>query len=94
MLIFAYFSHSYSFSRFHSSKIIQVTRDMGLGPVVAGDPGARGAGDVSFVAEFLPCLDGLGASGKGAHSIEETINLKEYPTMIQRTAITIYRLTR
>jgi len=72
----------------------QVSRDMGLGPVTAGDPGARGAGDVSFVAEYLPCLDGLGASGKGAHSIEETINLKEYPFLIQRTAVLIYRLTR
>lgn len=72
----------------------QVSRDMGLGPVQSGDPGSRGAGDVSFVAEYLPCLDGLGASGKGAHSIEENINLKEYPLLIQRTAVLLYRLTR
>ncbi|GAB3916890.1 M20/M25/M40 family metallo-hydrolase [Larkinella terrae] len=72
----------------------QVSRDMGLGPVQSGDPGSRGAGDVSFVAEYLPCLDGLGASGKGAHSIEENINLKEYPFLIQRTAVLLYRLTR
>lgn len=72
----------------------KVSRDMGLGPVGAGDPGSRGAGDVSFVAQYLPCLDGLGASGKGAHSIEETMNTKEYPLLIQRTALTIYRLTR
>ncbi|MBC8152516.1 MAG: M20/M25/M40 family metallo-hydrolase [Bacteroidetes bacterium] len=71
-----------------------VSRDMGLGPVRAGDPGSRGAGDVSFVAQYLPCLDGLGASGKGAHSIEETLNLKEYPMLIQRTAVLMYRLTR
>ncbi|MGM9510378.1 M20/M25/M40 family metallo-hydrolase [Larkinella sp. GY13] len=72
----------------------QISRDMGLGPVLAGDPGSRGAGDVSFVAEYLPCLDGLGASGKGAHSIEENINLKEYPFLIQRAALLLYRLTR
>ncbi len=42
----------------------------------------------------MPCLDGLGASGKGAHSIEETLNLKEYPVLIQRTAVLLYRLTR
>ncbi|QJD79924.1 M20/M25/M40 family metallo-hydrolase [Spirosoma rhododendri] len=72
----------------------KVSRDMGLGPVGAVDPGSRGAGDVSFVAEFMPCLDGLGASGKGAHSIEETLNLKEYPVLIQRTALLLYRLTR
>lgn len=75
-------------------QVDKVSRDMGLGPVEAGDPGARGAGDVSFVAQYMPCLDGLGASGKGAHSIEETMNLKEYPLLIQRTALFIYRLTR
>lgn len=72
----------------------QVSRDMGFGPVKAGDPGSRGAGDVSFVAAYVPCLDGLGASGKGAHSIEETMNLKEYPLLIQRTALLLYRMTR
>lgn len=72
----------------------KVSRDMGFGPVMAGDPGSRGAGDVSFVAAYLPCLDGLGASGKGAHSIEETMNMKEYPKLIQRTAVLLYRLTR
>ncbi|WP_375447751.1 M20/M25/M40 family metallo-hydrolase [uncultured Fibrella sp.] len=75
-------------------QVDQLSRDMGLGPVMAGDPGSRGAGDVSFVAQYLPCLDGLGASGKGAHSIEETINLKEYPLLIQRTALLLYRMTR
>lgn len=75
-------------------QVDQLSRDMGLGAVQAGDPGSRGAGDVSFVAQYLPCLDGLGASGKGAHSIEETINLREYPLLIQRTALLLYRLTR
>ncbi len=72
----------------------KLSRDMGLGPVAATDPGLRGAGDISFVAKYLPCLDGLGASGKGAHSIEETLNTKEFPLLIQRTALFLYRLTR
>ncbi len=72
----------------------QLSRDMGIGPVVALDPNLRGAGDISFVAKYLPCLDGLGAPGKGAHSIEESINLKEFPLLIQRAALFIYRLTR
>jgi len=72
----------------------KLSHDMGLGPVAATDPGLRGAGDISFVAQYLPCLDGLGASGKGAHSIEETLNTKEFPLLIQRTALFIYRLTR
>lgn len=72
----------------------QASRDLGFGPVVAGDPGARGAGDVSYVAQYLDCLDGLGAPGKGAHAPGETINLKEFPKLVERTALMLYRLTR
>jgi glutamate carboxypeptidase len=72
----------------------QASRDLGFGPVVAGDPGARGAGDVSIVAQYLDCLDGLGAPGKGAHAPGETINLKEFPKLVERTALMLYRLTR
>jgi glutamate carboxypeptidase len=72
----------------------QASRDLGLGPVVAGDPGSRGAGDISYVAQYVDCLDGLGASGKGAHAPGETMNLKEFPLLVERTALLLYRLTR
>ncbi|MBL7817056.1 MAG: M20/M25/M40 family metallo-hydrolase [Saprospiraceae bacterium] len=72
----------------------QVSLDLGYGEVKAGNPGSRGAGDISYVAQYLDCLDGLGASGKGAHAPGETINLNEYPKLIKRSAILIYRLTR
>ena len=72
----------------------KLTVDMGIGPTKAGDPGSRGAGDISYIAKYLDCLDGLGASGGGAHAPGETLNLKEYPILIQRAAIVIYRLTR
>ena len=72
--------------------ISDVTVAMGLGPTVAGDPGSRGAGDISYVAKYLSGVDGLGASGKGAHAPGETINLKEFPLLIQRTALLIHRL--
>ena len=72
----------------------QVSLDLGFGEVIAGDPGSRGAGDISYVAKYVACLDGLGASGKGAHAPGETMNIKEFPKLIQRTAILIYRLTR
>jgi glutamate carboxypeptidase len=72
----------------------QCSRDLGLGPVAAGDPGARGAGDISYVAQYLDCLDGLGVSGKGAHAAGETINLKEFPKLVERAALMIYRLTK
>ncbi len=72
--------------------INQVTQAMGLGTTKAGDPGSRGAGDISYIAKYLDCVDGLGASGRGAHAAGETINLKEFPILIQRAAILINRL--
>jgi glutamate carboxypeptidase len=71
-----------------------VTQAMGVGPTIAGDPGSRGAGDISYIAAFVDCIDGLGSSGKGAHAPGETINLKELPYLIKRAALTIYRLSR
>jgi len=71
-----------------------VTKDMGLGATIAGDPGSRGAGDISYIAAFVDCIDGLGASGRGAHAPGETIHLKELPNLIKRAALTIYRLSR
>lgn len=76
------------------SWIDKVSQDMGLGPARAGDPGSRGAGDISYIAKYVDCIDGLGASGKGAHAVGETINLNDLPLLIQRAAILIYRLTQ
>jgi glutamate carboxypeptidase len=65
---------------------------MGFGEVKAGDPGSRGAGDISYVADYLDCIDGLGASGTGAHSPAETINMKQYPDLLKRSVVFVYRL--
>jgi glutamate carboxypeptidase len=72
----------------------RVSKDMGIGATNAGDPGSRGAGDISDIAKYVDSLDGMGASGAGAHKPGETINLKELPLLIQRAALMIYRLTR
>ncbi|SNS03404.1 glutamate carboxypeptidase [Belliella buryatensis] len=72
----------------------QVSIDMGYGEVKAGDPGSRGAGDISYVAEYLDCIDGIGASGSGAHSPSETINMKQYPDLIKRSTLFVYRLLK
>lgn len=71
------------------------SRDLGLGPVPALDPGDRGAGDIGFVAHLLPGLDGLG-SGGGAHSHApgEYLGLDTLTPMAQRAAVLIYRLGR
>jgi glutamate carboxypeptidase len=71
-----------------------VTKDMGVGHTTAGDPGSRGAGDISYIAAYVDCIDGLGSSGRGAHAPGETINLKELPNLIKRAALTIYRLSK
>jgi glutamate carboxypeptidase len=72
----------------------QISLDMGLGAVKAGDPGSRGAGDISWIAQYVDCIDGIGASGGGAHAPGEIINLKQLPLLTQRAAILVYRLTR
>jgi glutamate carboxypeptidase len=72
----------------------QVSQDMGFGVVEAYDPGKRGAGDISFVAQYLDCLDGLGVMGQGAHSENEVMDLTTFETMTKRAALLIYRLTR
>ena len=70
----------------------QVSLDLGQGGVQAYDPGRRGAADVSFVAQYVACLDGLGTMGRGAHTPEETVNLRTIEALTKRTAVLIYRL--
>lgn len=70
----------------------QVSLDLGQGGVEAYDPGRRGAADVSFVAQYVDCLDGLGTMGNRAHTPEETVNLNTIEALTQRTAILIHRL--
>jgi glutamate carboxypeptidase len=69
-----------------------VSLDLGQGEVLAYDPGRRGAADVSFVAEYVDCLDGLGTMGSGAHTPQETVNLNTIQALTKRTALLIYRL--
>jgi glutamate carboxypeptidase len=70
----------------------QVSVDLGYGPVVAYDPSKRGAADVSFIAAYVDCLDGLGTMGSDGHTPQETVNLNTIEALTQRTAILIYRL--
>lgn len=70
----------------------KASQDMGLGEVKAFDPGRRGAADISFVAEFVDGLDGLGVMGSGAHSPREYLDLTTYKDLTKRAALLIYRL--
>lgn len=70
----------------------KVSQDMGGPEVAPYDPGKRGAADISFVAQYVACLDGLGTMGTGAHTPKETVNLNTIEMLTKRTALLIYRL--
>ena len=75
-------------------QLSEVSEALGFGEVEGYDPGRRGAADISFVADYVPGLDGLGSMGKGAHTPQETVDLANFNALIQRTAVFIYRLTQ
>ena len=70
-----------------------VSRALGQGSVEALDPGQRGAGDISFVSDYVDALDGLGVIGMRSHTPDERVNLKSIVPATERAAILIYRLT-
>lgn len=74
------------------SRFDAVSRALGYGPVEGDPPESRGAGDVSFVAPILVGIDGLGVSGRGAHSPEESVNLNSLRMAGERAAIFMHRL--
>ncbi len=72
----------------------KASADAGLGPIGALAPATRGAGDVQFAAPYIPALDGLGASGSGAHTDHEDLEIASIERGVIRAAILIHRMTR
>jgi len=70
------------------------SRALGYGAVQAQDASSRGAGDVSFVAPFIPGMDGLGVSGRGSHSPQESVSLPSLRMAAERAAVLMSRLSR
>jgi glutamate carboxypeptidase len=71
----------------------RASTDLGYGAISALDAGARGAGDISYIAEQVAQnLVGLGPLGTGLHSSEETLNISSLNMQTQRAALLIYRL--
>jgi glutamate carboxypeptidase len=70
----------------------EVSQAMGQGAVEAYDPGKRGAGDISFVAEYVDGLDGLGTMGGGSHTPKEYMDVDHFKDLTKRAALLIYRL--
>jgi glutamate carboxypeptidase len=76
------------------AKLNGVNRDLGLGEQVALDPLKRGAGDISFVANDVDGLVGLGAFSRGDHAPGETVDLSSIKRQAKRAAILMTRLSR
>ena len=71
-----------------------VNRDLGLAEQPVLDPLKRGAGDISFVANELDGLVGLGVYSKGDHAPGETVDLATIKRQAKRAAILMTRLSR
>ena len=71
-----------------------VNRDLGLAEQPVLDPLKRGAGDISFVANDVDGLVGLGVYSKGDHAPGETVDLASIKRQAKRAAILMTRLSR
>lgn len=68
------------------------SRALGYPPVRAMDGAYRGAADVSFVAPYIPGIDGLGVFGAGGHSPSESVQLRSLEIQTARATVLMLRL--
>jgi glutamate carboxypeptidase len=71
-----------------------INRDLGLPEMEALDPLKRGAGDISFVANDVDGLVGLGTASRGDHAPGETVSLDSIKRQAKRAAILMTRLSK
>ena len=81
-------------SRALVGQLNEVNAALGLGEMGVMDPMLGGAGDIAFVAPYVPGLVGTGAMGEGAHAEGETVYLDSIPTQAKRMALLMYRLSK
>jgi glutamate carboxypeptidase len=72
----------------------EVNAALGLPAMDEMDPMLRGAGDIAFVAPYVPGLVGTGAMGEGSHAEGETVFLDSIPRQAKRIALLMYRLSK
>lgn len=75
-------------------RLNDINRDLGLPEMEALDPLKRGAGDISFVANDVDGLVGLGTASRGDHAPGETVDLDSLKRQAKRAAILMSRLSR
>ncbi|MEN2785653.1 M20/M25/M40 family metallo-hydrolase [Sphingomonas qilianensis] len=73
-------------------KLNGVNKDLGLAAMPPLDPLRRGAGDISFVANDVDGLIGLGPASEGDHAPGETVDLASMRRQAKRAAILMTRL--
>ncbi len=79
-------------SRALVKQLNEVNATLALDPQEVMDPMLGGAGDIAFVAPYVPGLVGTGAIGDGAHAEGETVALDSLPRQSKRMALLMYRL--
>ena len=76
------------------ARLNRVNTDMGLEQMGELDPMDRGAGDISFVAEGVDGLVGLGPAGAGSHAPGEYVDIPSIARQAKRAAILMGRLAK
>lgn len=74
------------------AKLNTVNATLGLPEMLPLDPMKRGAGDISFVAEYIDGLVGLGPHSTGDHAPGETVDVPSIWTQAKRAALLMTRL--
>ena len=75
------------------ARLQKVNETLGYEHEIVTDPALGGAGDIAFVAPYVPGLVGVGAMGAGAHAEGETVYLDSLPIQAKRMAVLMYRLS-
>jgi glutamate carboxypeptidase len=76
------------------ARLNAINRDMGLPEMGELDPVKRGAADISFVAQDVDGLAGLGPASRGDHAPGETVDIASIFRQAKRAAILMTRLSR
>jgi len=76
------------------AKLQLVNATLGYAPEEVTDPAVGGAGDIAFVAPYVPGLVGVGAMGTGAHAVGEVVYLDSIPKQAKRMALLMARLAQ
>jgi glutamate carboxypeptidase len=75
------------------AQLQEVNKTLGYEAEEVTDPAVSGAGDISFVAPYVPGLVGVGAMGTGAHAVGEEVYLDSLPKQSKRMALLMTRLS-